>query len=70
MKEYLFSALILSSFIFFAIVVGSLTDYTRCKEIGNALNYKVQWGYWTGCIVEKPDGSKSLLRQLRDFERK
>jgi hypothetical protein len=33
------------------------------------LNYKTEWHYWTGCVVEKPDGSRVLLKQMRDMEK-
>ena len=68
MKEFLFTAIFFSFLIFFTLIVSSLADYQRCKETSNALNYKYAWHYWTGCVIEKPDGSKALLRQMRNFE--
>ena len=70
MKEFILMVGFFLLLLLFALCMSSLTDYTRCKEISNALNYKYTWHYWTGCVIEKPDGSKALLRQMRDFERK
>ena len=40
-----------------------------CSQIGKALSYKTEWHFWTGCVVEKPDGSRVLLNQIRDVEK-
>lgn len=57
--------------IFFVVIIGCscISSSFQCSEVGKELNYKTQWHFWTGCIVEKPDGSKVLLKQMRDFER-
>ena len=61
--------------IFFTILIAICTglncavESTRCSEVGKVLSYKTEWKYFTGCVVEKPDGSKVLLRQMRDMER-
>ena len=68
MKDFLFSCVFFGICIFICIVIDSIADYQRCKETSNALNYKYAWHYWTGCVIEKPDGSKALLRQMRNFE--
>ena len=63
------------TFIFFAIFIAlavgfeAVTGITQCSATGNALGYKTEWHYFTGCIVTKPDGSKVLLKQMRDMER-
>ena len=69
MKECLFSLVFIVFIVALSTTISSLSDYTRCKETSNALNYKYTWHYWTGCVIEKPDGSKALLRQMRNFER-
>ena len=63
--------MVFMTIIFFVIIIGGscIPSSFRCSEIGNKLNYKTQWFFWTGCVVEKPDGSKVLLKQMRDFER-
>ena len=57
--------------IFIALAVGfeAVTGMAQCAATGNALGYKTEWHYFTGCIVTKPDGSKVLLKQMRDMER-
>lgn len=61
--------------IFFAIIIAlavgfeTVTGIVQCSATGNALGYKTEWHYFTGCIVTKPDGSKVLLKQMRDTER-
>lgn len=63
------------TFIFFGIIVlvmtgiSVFTDTAQCSATGNALGYKTEWHYFTGCIVTKPDGSKVLLKQMRDMEK-
>ena len=63
------------TFIFFVMMLlvmlglSSVANYTQCSQTGKALNYKTEWHYWTGCIVTKPDGSKVLLKQMRDMEK-
>ena len=65
----------LLTFLFFAfltlICVGlsAVADSTRCREVGKALNYSIEWHYWSGCVVTKPDGNKVLLRQMRDLDK-
>lgn len=63
--------MIFITIIFFVVIIGgaSVSSSFQCSEVGNKLNYKTQWYFWTGCVVEKPDGSKVLLKQMRDFER-
>lgn len=63
------------TFIFFGIIflimlgISAFTDIAQCSATGNALGYKTEWHYFTGCTVTKPDGSKVLLKQMRDMER-
>ena len=60
------------TFIFFAIIIticiglSSALEYTQCSQVGKALNYKTEWHYFTGCIVDKP-GGKVLLKQMREL---
>ena len=73
MSKYVEEVLIMAfiTVIFFTVVIGCscVSSSFQCSEVGNKLNYKTQWYFWTGCVVEKPDGSKVLLKQMRDFER-
>ncbi len=68
MRDFLFSCVFFGICIFICIAIASITDYQRCKETSNVLNYKYTWQYWTGCVIEKPDGTKALLRQMRNYE--
>ena len=62
---------------FFAIIIplvivlgcSVLSDIIHCSAVGKTLNYKTEWHYWTGCVVEKSDGSRVLLEQMRDMEK-
>ena len=64
---------IIATLIVFGVLFGVLlgiscfTESHTCSETGKALNYKTEWHYWTGCVVEKPDGSRVLLKQMRDW---
>lgn len=68
-EETLFTLIFFALFIGATVAITCFTDSTRCSEIGRALNYKTEWHYWTGCVVEKPSGEKVLLRQMRDMEK-
>ena len=68
MNEGCFTIIVFGLIISVAILFESITGYLHCTEVGKTLNYKTEWHYWTGCIVEKPDGSKVLLRQMRAWE--
>ena len=62
---------IIFSTIIIAACVGlaAIADSTECHETGKALNYQTEWHYWAGCVVTKPDGSKVLLKQMRDMDK-
>ena len=54
------------------VVLGfALFSYTmghkECEAKANALGYKYDFKYFQGCVLEKPNGKKVLLQQLRDF---
>ena len=42
-------------------------DAISCSKTTEVLGYKCQYSIWTGCVVEKPNGEKFLLEQLRDI---
>ena len=42
-------------------------DAISCSKTAEVLDYKYQYSIWTGCVVEKPNGEKFLLEQLRDI---
>lgn len=49
------------------IYISYFTDKKSCTAICTELGYKYSYGYWQGCIVEKPNGKKIRLEQIRDF---
>ena len=49
-------------------VCGSyLINKKQCNAMCTELGYKYSYGSWQGCILEKADGKKIRLEQLRDF---
>ena len=42
-------------------------DAISCSKTAEVLGYKCQYSIWTGCVIEKPNGEKFLLEQLRDI---
>lgn len=66
---------IIATLVVFIVLFGVCSGITcicenyGCSEVGKTLNYKTEWHYWTGCVVTKPDGSKVLLKQMRDMEK-
>lgn len=69
MDELIMTLIVFGIFIMMSVGLSSATDSFRCYSVGKTLNYKTEWHYWTGCVVEKPDGSRVLLRQMRDMEK-
>ena len=67
--EFLFTVIVFFTFLCVCAGISSIVDSTRCFQTGKTLNYKTEWHYWTGCVVEKPDGDRVLLRQMRDMGR-
>lgn len=65
--EFLCTTIAFLTFITICIGITNMVEMVRCDQVGKTLNYKTEWHYWTGCVVEKPSGEKVLLRQLRDF---
>lgn len=65
------SLLIVFFMILLAVVAEAtgayLGDLISCKAKTNALGYEYEWGLFKGCVVEKQDGQKALLEQLRDI---
>ena len=54
----------------FAVMTGfgSVMGFISCHAKANALGYKCEYRLFSGCVLEKPNGKKVLLEQLRDFE--
>jgi len=50
------------------VVIGSiLLTSAQCTAKATALGYRCEYHILSGCVLEKPDGKKILLEQLRDF---
>ena len=69
MDELIMTIMIFAFLLFACIGISSATDSIHCSAVGKTLNYKTEWHYGTGCVVEKPDGSRVLLKQMRDTEK-
>ena len=52
----------------FVVFIGIQMDKYSCERTASELGYKCQYSIWTDCLVIKDDGSKVLLKQLRDFD--
>ena len=48
------------------IILGYfVVSQLECTSKAKALGYKCEWGIFQGCVLEKPNGSKVLLENLR-----
>lgn len=39
----------------------------QCYKTAKVLGYQCSYQYMVGCVIHKPDGSKVLLKQMRQF---
>lgn len=46
--------------------IGYFADKVSCSATANALGYKPHYTLLTGCVVEKPNGTRVLLDQIRN----
>ena len=51
--------------IFLIVVMVFVLSQLECTSKAKALGYKCEWGIFQGCVLEKPNGSKVLLENLR-----
>jgi hypothetical protein len=63
------AGILISIIILFAALLplAFYIDKMECKAKANAIGYKCEYGILQGCILEKPNGKKVLLQQLRDI---
>lgn len=47
------------------VVMVSVLSQLECTSKAKALGYKCEWGLFQSCVLEKPNGSKVLLENLR-----
>lgn len=67
MNDGCFGPVLFIIFVCGAFIFYYTTDTIECSAKANALGYKHEYHIFTGCVLEKPDGKKVLLQQLRDF---
>lgn len=67
---FIFFILILGALGTLILVPGYLAEKKSCKEISKIFNYKYEYTLFTGCILEKPNGNKFLLKKLYSVENK
>ena len=65
MNEDLKAVLVLILLIVMVILYHSVLSQLKCTSKAKALGYKCEWGLFQGCVLEKPNGSKVLLENLR-----
>lgn len=60
---------ILSILLIFSIllVFMYLTNKFQCQKTAKTLGYVSSYEYMVGCVIHKPDGSKILLKQMREI---
>lgn len=57
--------------IVFICLIGGLFTFAikmsekECSSKATAIGYKYEFGVFQGCVLEKPNGQKILLEQLR-----
>lgn len=68
MDEGLAAFLLGAIIVILLIIFGAFQfDKMECKAKANAIGYKCEYGILQGCVLEKPNGKKVLLQQLRDI---
>ena len=68
-EEFLMTLIVIGAFFIITTLGSAWAESVRCERTGHYLNYKTEWHWFTGCVVEKPDGNKVLLRQMRDLDK-
>jgi hypothetical protein len=70
MKEWIFILVILIIMIVGLPILALLGDYllekTECSKKADVLGYNHEFGFFEGCVLVLEDGSKLLLKQLRE----
>ena len=67
MDDNLFYLIVLGIISLFVLGIIFIFGMIECKAKANVLGYKCEYGIITGCILEKPNGKKVLLEQLREY---
>lgn len=65
MDENLVIFLIIVGFIWGVFTFAIKISEKECSAKASAIGYKYEFGFFKGCVLEKPNGQKILLEQLR-----
>ena len=65
MDEDLKAVLLFILLIVMVILGYAVLSQLECTSKAKALGYKCEWGLLQGCVLEKPNGNKVLLENLR-----
>ena len=66
MDEDVKAVLIFFILLIVMVIIGYfVVSQLECTSKAKALGYKCEWGVFQGCVLEKPNGSKVLLENLR-----
>lgn len=49
-----------------ALTIGYFVDKISCEATARALGFNPHYTLLTGCMVEKPNGTRVLLEQIRN----
>ncbi len=67
MKEISELIILIVFFIVFCLAIFKISNY-QCHKTAEMLGYSCQWHPMIGCVLEKPNGQKILLKYLRHIE--
>ena len=54
--------------VFICVAIVYVSEFLECHSKAAALGHKCYYDIFSGCVLEKTDGKKVLLEQLRDFD--
>lgn len=65
--EFILEILVVMFILAFVVVLNIGTAWFQCYRAAKELGYNCTYKVMVGCVVEKPDGKKVLLRQMRNY---
>ena len=69
---WIFTAIVIAGIIgtplFFIGLLVYSCNRIECNAVGKKIELKTEYSFWAGCIVEKPNGQKVLLEQMRNIQ--
>lgn len=66
-KDFVCSWFVLTVFLLIMGAISWLYNSAQCKVKAEVLGYQCSFGPLQGCVLIKPDGTKMLLEQIREF---